>query len=73
MVTSATLTALNRFERLQERAGLANRYRYQRLPSPFDYSRATLSIPREAVDPGDAAEHDRAIVQFIEDLADDEA
>ncbi|MEC8917348.1 MAG: ATP-dependent DNA helicase DinG [Pseudomonadota bacterium] len=73
VVTSATLTALNRFERLQERAGLANRYRYQRLPSPFDYSRATLSVPREAVDPGDAAGHDRAIVQFIEALADDEA
>ncbi|WP_110687454.1 ATP-dependent DNA helicase DinG [Salinicola aestuarinus] len=73
IVTSATLTALNRFERLQERAGLANRYRYQRLPSPFDYSRATLSVPREAVDPGDGAAHERAIVSFIEALGDDEA
>ncbi|KFF50485.1 ATP-dependent DNA helicase DinG [Gammaproteobacteria bacterium MFB021] len=73
VVTSATLTALNRFERLQERAGLANRYRYQRLPSPFDYSRATLSVPREAVEPGDPVAHDRAIVQFIEGRDDDEA
>jgi ATP-dependent DNA helicase DinG len=73
VVTSATLTALNRFERLQERAGLANRYRYQRLPSPFDYSRAILSVPREAVEPGDAKAHDRSIVEFIEGLEDDEA
>ncbi|QEA40131.1 ATP-dependent DNA helicase DinG [Pistricoccus aurantiacus] len=73
VVTSATLTALGRFERLQERAGLANRYRYQRLPSPFDYSRAVLSVPREAVDPGDREVHERAIVNFIAGLEDSEA
>ncbi|MFC3283673.1 ATP-dependent DNA helicase DinG [Litchfieldella rifensis] len=73
VVTSATLTALGRFERLQERAGLANRYRYQRLPSPFDYSRAVLSVPREAVDPGDRDAHERAIVAFIETLGEREA
>lgn len=73
MVTSATLTALGRFERLQERAGLANRYRYQRLPSPFDYSRAVLSVPREAVDPADREGHERAIVDFVEVLGEDEA
>ncbi|MFM9271006.1 ATP-dependent DNA helicase DinG [Halomonas elongata] len=73
VVTSATLTALGRFERLQERAGLANRYRYQRLPSPFDYSRAVLSVPREAVDPSDREGHERAIVEFVEALDDKEA
>ncbi|MGQ0333602.1 ATP-dependent DNA helicase DinG [Halomonas elongata] len=73
VVTSATLTALGRFERLQERAGLANRYRYQRLPSPFDYSRAVLSVPREAVDPADRERHERAIVEFVEALDDKEA
>ncbi|SEK64065.1 ATP-dependent DNA helicase DinG [Halomonas daqiaonensis] len=73
VVTSATLTALGRFERLQERAGLANRYRYQRLPSPFDYSRAVLSVPREAVDPADREGHERAIVDFVEALGDQEA
>ncbi|MDR5860313.1 ATP-dependent DNA helicase DinG [Halomonas eurihalina] len=73
VVTSATLTALGRFERLQERAGLANRYRYQRLPSPFDYSRAVLSVPREAVDPADREGHERAIVEFVEALDDKEA
>ncbi|WP_275289117.1 ATP-dependent DNA helicase DinG [Halomonas elongata] len=73
VVTSATLTALGRFERLQERAGLANRYRYQRLPSPFDYSRAVLSVPREAVDPADREGHERAIVEFVEALGEKEA
>ncbi|MDR5868227.1 ATP-dependent DNA helicase DinG [Halomonas koreensis] len=73
VVTSATLTALGRFERLQERAGLANRYRYQRLPSPFDYSRAVLSVPREAADPADREGHERAIVDFVEALGEDEA
>jgi ATP-dependent DNA helicase DinG len=71
VVTSATLTALGRFERLQERAGLANRYRYQRLPSPFDYSRAVLSVPREAVDPADREGHERAIVDFVRGLGDE--
>ncbi|QJQ94730.1 MULTISPECIES: ATP-dependent DNA helicase DinG [Halomonadaceae] len=73
VVTSATLTALGRFERLQERAGLANRYRYQRLPSPFDYSRAILNVPREAVDPGDREAHEQAIVSFVEGLGAREA
>lgn len=73
VVTSATLTALGRFERLQERAGLANRYRYQRLPSPFDYSRAVLSVPREAVDPSNREAHERAIGEFIAALGEREA
>ncbi|MGO2133094.1 MAG: helicase C-terminal domain-containing protein, partial [Halomonas sp.] len=73
VLTSATLTALGRFERLQERAGLANRYRYQVLPSPFDYSQAVLSVPQEATDPADRDGHERAIVDFVEALGDDEA
>jgi len=73
VVTSATLTALGRFERLQERAGLANRYRYQRLPSPFDYSRAVLSVPRAAADPADREAHEKAILDFVAALAPDEA
>lgn len=73
VVTSATLTALGRFERLQERAGLANRYRYQRLPSPFDYSQAVLSVPRLAVDPSDRDAHERAIVEFVSGLGESEA
>ncbi|MFG6666353.1 ATP-dependent DNA helicase DinG [Halomonas sp. HNIBRBA4712] len=73
VVTSATLTALGRFERLQERAGLANRYRYQALPSPFDYANAVLKVPREAVDPSDREGHERAIVEFVSKLGAREA
>lgn len=68
VLTSATLTALGGFERTQERAGLANRYRYQRLPSPFDYSRAVLSVPREAVDPASRERHERSIIDFVTGL-----
>ncbi|GAB2718430.1 ATP-dependent DNA helicase DinG [Halomonas garicola] len=73
VVTSATLTALGRFERIQERAGLAGRYRYQALPSPFDYASAVLSVPAEAADPADREGHERAIVAFISALAAKEA
>ncbi|OHV11823.1 ATP-dependent DNA helicase DinG [Kushneria phosphatilytica] len=73
VLTSATLTALGRFDRIQERAGLANRYRYQALPSPFDYSRARLSVPLAAVDPADRERHERAIIDFVAEQAADEA
>lgn len=73
VLTSATLTALGRFERLQERAGLANRYRYRQLPSPFDYSRAVLSVPPGAVDPSNADGHLQAIINFVKASAEKEA
>ncbi|MDN6296762.1 MAG: ATP-dependent DNA helicase DinG [Halomonas sp.] len=73
VVTSATLTALGRFERIQERAGLAGRYRYQALPSPFDYAKAVLSVPSQAADPSDREGHERAIVDFISGLDSREA
>ncbi|WP_025732964.1 ATP-dependent DNA helicase DinG [Carnimonas nigrificans] len=73
VLTSATLTALGGFERFQERAGLANRYRYQRLPSSFDYSRAVLSVPQSAVDPAQRDQHERSIIDFVRDLGSDEA
>ncbi|GAA3894386.1 ATP-dependent DNA helicase DinG [Halomonas cibimaris] len=68
VITSATLTALGRFERIQERAGLAERYRYQALPSPFDYASAVLSVPAEAADPGDREGHEQAIIAFLRRL-----
>ncbi|MYL24497.1 ATP-dependent DNA helicase DinG [Halomonas alkaliantarctica] len=73
VVTSATLTALGRFERLQERAGLAGRYRYQALPSPFDYANAVLSVPQAATDPSDREAHEQAIIDFVTALTDREA
>ncbi|MDR5899847.1 ATP-dependent DNA helicase DinG [Halomonas vilamensis] len=73
VVTSATLTALGRFDRLQERAGLAGRYRYQALPSPFDYANAVLSVPQAATDPSNREAHEQAIIDFVIELADREA
>ncbi|MCX2523644.1 ATP-dependent DNA helicase DinG [Larsenimonas rhizosphaerae] len=73
VITSATLTALGRFDRIQERAGLANRYRYQSLPSALDYSRGVLAVPKEAVDPAQKEAHDQAIVSFLSRQSDTEA
>ena len=73
VLTSATLTALGRFERLQERAGLANRYRYRQLPSPFDYSRAVLSVPAIAADPAQRDLHEQAIVHCVQTLDEQDA
>lgn len=73
VVTSATLTALGRFDRLKERAGLAESFRYRQLPSPFDYANAVLSVPKDAVDPSDRHAHEEAIVNFIEALGSKEA
>ena len=54
--TSATLTALGRFDRFLERAGLADDVLVQRIPSPFDFPRiATFDVPRMTADPRDAS------------------
>ncbi|MCM2971144.1 ATP-dependent DNA helicase DinG [Larsenimonas suaedae] len=73
IVTSATLTALGRFDRLQEQAGLANRFRYQCMPSALDYSKGRLCVPKLAVDPSNREAHDKAIVTFLSKRPDDEA
>ena len=55
--TSATLTAVGRFDRFLERAGLSDAQAL-RIPSPFDFPRiATLSIPQMSSEPGDFTEH----------------
>ena len=57
IATSATLTAVGRFERFLERAGLLNAETL-RIPSPFDFPRiATLSIPKMEFEPSDFDEH----------------
>ncbi len=66
VVTSATLTALGRFERYRMRAGTPENSVYQTVPSPFDYTRAaTVRVPAAAVDAGDAAAHTLSLVQLL--------
>lgn len=62
VVTSATLTALGKFDRLKMRAGTPEDASYAVVPSPFDYQRGLLSIPRDGFDAGDPLNHTLAII-----------
>ncbi|WP_444932135.1 ATP-dependent DNA helicase DinG [Microbulbifer sp. SSSA002] len=68
VLTSATLTALGKFDRLKMRAGTPDNASYQVVPSPFDFSRATLQVPPEAVDAGNAEQHTDAIIDALPNL-----
>lgn len=76
VVTSATITALGRFEHFRRRAGLPYEPGavYQKLPSPFDYSRASLTVPtHESADPSDYASHTAYISLVLPDIASDKS
>lgn len=68
VVTSATLTALGKFDRFQMRAGTPESSRYAVVPSPFDFSRGILRVPADAVDAGDSAAHTRAVIEQLPKL-----
>ncbi|WP_346839124.1 ATP-dependent DNA helicase DinG [Microbulbifer sp. SAOS-129_SWC] len=70
VLTSATLTALGKFDRLKMRAGTPDNASYQVVPSPFDFSRATLQVPAAAVDAGRADEHTDAVIDTLPQLLD---
>ncbi len=70
VLTSATLTALGRFDRLQMHTGLPAEASYSVVPSPFDYAkRAVLSVPAAATNPTDTEQHTEAVQRFIENLS----
>jgi len=74
VVTSATLAALGRFDRFQMRAGTPPDSHYAQMPSPFDFSKATLEVPALAVEAGDALAHTQSLVETLPDiLIEDEA
>jgi len=70
VVTSATLTALGVFDRLRMRVGTPADSNYQIVPSPFDYKRATLSVPAQAFDAGNAEVHTAEIIENLPNLLD---
>ncbi len=65
IITSATITALNSFERFILHSGVSREARFKMVASPFDYSRATLRVPAMDCDPGDAERHTAAIVELL--------
>ena len=69
LVTSATLTALGRFDRFRMRAGLPRDAVTAVVPSPFHHADAgVLRVPDLRADPRDAAAHTAAIIRDLPDL-----
>ncbi|RZA00502.1 MAG: ATP-dependent DNA helicase DinG, partial [Moraxellaceae bacterium] len=71
VVTSATLTALGNFQRFQMRAGTPNDANYQVVPSPFNFTQATLEIPAFAVDASNADAHTISLINHLPHLLDE--
>lgn len=70
VITSATLRALNRFDRFRDTAGTANSAHYQAVAGAFDYASAgVLSVPNIA-DAGDAEAHTEALIATLPELLD---
>jgi ATP-dependent DNA helicase DinG len=68
VVTSATITALNSFDRFKLRSGAPQAANYKIVASPFDYAKATFSVPAMECDPGDTLAHTQAIVRLLPSL-----
>ena len=73
VLTSATLSALGKFDVLKMRAGLPDQTRYLSIPSPFDFPHnAVLSVPRMHCDPSDTQRHTDLIIAALPQLLDDD-
>ena len=66
LVTSATLTALGRFDRFSMRAGLPKGAVCTLAPSPFKYAeKGVLRIPNHGADPRDGPGHSASIIEHL--------
>ena len=71
VVTSATLAALGNFGRFQMRSGTPSNSHYQVVPSPFDFANAaTLTVPPQATDAGNANDHTQSLIEALPELLD---
>jgi ATP-dependent DNA helicase DinG len=70
IVTSATITALNSFERFILHSGSPREGNYKQVASPFDYANAVFSVPAMDCEPGDAQAHTDAIIAKLPTLLD---
>jgi len=72
VITSATLTALNSFERFQVRSGVPDTAHFVSIRSPFNFGQAIFSVPSLSVEPSDNQGHTEAIVDFMNKALDRE-
>ncbi|WP_432473881.1 ATP-dependent DNA helicase DinG [Amphritea sp. HPY] len=66
VVTSATLTALGKFDRLLADLGLPSETACYSLPSPFDhYNAAELHIPAMKAEANNAEQHTEEVIEYL--------
>lgn len=66
VLTSATLTALGKFDQLVMRSGIAVSSHFRAIPSPFDFaSNAVFEVPQLACNPSDQDTHSTAIADYL--------
>ena len=71
--TSATLTAMGRFDRFFERTGLGPDVLRVCIPSPFDFPNiATFTVPPMESEPRDFEAHTEEVVRLLPDLMEQE-
>ena len=74
IVTSATLTALNSFDRFSMRAGVPKEANFEVVPSPFDYvNNAVLRIPKAAIEAQNAEAHTANVIELLPKILDAKA
>lgn len=73
LVTSATITALGRFDRFSHRAGLPKSAVCTLAPSPFRYAESgVLRVPNHGADPRDNAGHSASIIEHLPEMLEHE-
>jgi ATP-dependent DNA helicase DinG len=70
LITSASITALGKFDRFRLHAGTPEDAVYTAVASPFDYQRGRLHIPAHLPEANQAQAHTDAIVEYLPTLFD---
>jgi ATP-dependent DNA helicase DinG len=70
IVTSATITALNSFDRFILHSGVPAEANFKVVASPFNYANATFTVPKMDCDPGDVAAHTEALIERLPHILD---
>jgi ATP-dependent DNA helicase DinG len=70
IVTSATITALNSFDRFKLHSGAPPGANYKVVVSPFNYANALFTVPAMDCDPGDAQAHTDALIKQLPTILD---
>jgi ATP-dependent DNA helicase DinG len=68
VLTSATMTALGRFDRFRDRSGVPEDAVFKVVASPFDHTRATLHVPAMRSEAGNASEHTAELIELLPTL-----